>query len=139
LRYISFDQDRCVGCQICPLVCSGTWEKVFNPLKANLRIESTGWYGHFKAYICRQRNDADCVKACPTGALYPDDGKGIVRLDRNKCDGCKLCIDACPNDAIFEHPDCEYIFKCNLCGGGEVQRCVESCPRGALSVKEVFA
>jgi Fe-S-cluster-containing dehydrogenase component len=137
MRSVVFDEQRCVGCGICQLVCSATWQKVFNPLKANLRIEHTGWYGQFKADICRQKEDAECVKACPTGALYVDEHKGIVQFDRTKCDGCQLCVDACPYHAIFIHPDYDYIFKCDLCGGGKVQKCVEACPRDALSVEEV--
>ena len=139
MRYLAFDQEKCVGCQICQLVCSGTWQKVFNPLKAKLRIQTTGWYGQFKAHICRQKKDAECVKACPTGALYVDEKMGIVRFDRKQCDGCRLCVDACPYEAIFVHPDYEYIFRCDLCGGGKIQQCVEACPRDALNVKEVGA
>jgi carbon-monoxide dehydrogenase iron sulfur subunit len=136
MRSIVLDEERCVGCGICQLVCSATWQKVFNPLKANLRIEHTGWYGQFKAVICRQKPDAECVEACPTGALYVDEKRGIVRFDTKKCDGCKLCVDACPYHAIFIHPDYEYIFKCDLCGGGSVQKCVVACPRDALRVEE---
>ena len=139
MRALSFDEDRCVGCQICQLVCSATWQKVFNPLKANLRIEPTGWYGRFKAHVCRPKPDAECVKACPTGALIVDAKRGIVRFERKTCDGCKRCVEACPYGAIFIHPDCDYIFKCDLCGGGRVQQCVEACPRDALCVEEAEA
>jgi Fe-S-cluster-containing dehydrogenase component len=139
MRYISYDVDKCVGCQICQLVCSGTWQKVFNPLKARLRISPTTWYGQFKAHVCRQKDDAECVDACPTGALYVNVKKGIVGFDRKKCDGCQICVSACPYDAIFVHPDDSIIYKCDLCGGGSVQQCVETCPRDALSIKEVDA
>jgi len=137
MKCVVFDEEKCVGCGICELVCSATWQKVFNPFKANLRIEQTEIYGKFEAFICRQKPDPECVKACPTGALYVDEKKGIVRFDRKKCNGCQLCVDACPYDAIFIHPDYEYIFKCDLCGGGKVQKCVEACPRDALRVEEV--
>ena len=137
MRYISFSAERCVGCKTCQLVCSGTWQKVFNPLKACLRIEHTGWYGPFEAVVCRQEEDAECVKACPAGALRVDKKRKMVRFDEKKCDGCKACVEACPYGAIFLHPEYEYIFKCDLCGGGKTQLCVKNCPRDALSVKEV--
>ena len=139
LRYIAFDSNKCVGCQICQLVCSGTWQRVFNPLKANLRVEQSEWYGAFKGIICRQDPDAPCVKACPTGALFVDDKRGFIGFDKKKCDGCQRCVEPCPYGAIFTHPDHARIYKCNLCGGGKTQRCVEACPRGALSVEEVKA
>ena len=69
--------------------------------------------------------------------FIPSCSKGIVQFDRKKCDGCQLCVDACPYHAIFIHPDYDYIFKCDLCGGGSVQKCVEACPRDALRVEEV--
>ena len=139
MRHISFDENRCVGCQICELVCSAFWQRAFNPLKAKIRITSTGWHGHFKANVCQQKADAECLSACPTGALWLDGKKGIIRFDRKKCDGCQLCVEACPYDAIFIHPDHDDIFKCDLCGGGSVQQCVEACPRQALRVIEVQA
>ena len=117
MRYVRFDAERCVGCQICQLVCSGTWQKVFNPLKANMRIEPTGWYGQFKAHICRQKDDAECVEACPTGALYVDDKKGIVRFERKKCDGCQVCVEACPYGAISIDDDGKISVDLVMCRG----------------------
>ena len=87
--------------------------------------------------MCRQEEDAECVKACPAGALRVDKKRKMVRFDEKKCDGCKACVEACPYGAIFLHPEYEYIFKCDLCGGGKTQLCVKNCPRDALSVKEV--
>ena len=136
-RYLSFDAERCVGCRTCQLVCSGTWMKVFNPMKARLRIESTEWYGQFEAHICRQHEHAPCVEVCPAGALTYNSKKRVVMFDPELCDGCGQCVDACPERAIFTHHDEERVFKFDLCGGGRVQQCVQACPRDALCVKEV--
>jgi Fe-S-cluster-containing dehydrogenase component len=137
MRYIHFDKNRCVGCWNCQLVCSGFWQRVFNPLKANLRVEQDECYGPFSMHICRQEIDAECVKACPTSALSIEQEKGFVRFDEKKCDGCRLCVTACPYDAIFIHADYPYIFKCDLCNGGKFQQCVAACPRDALQIREV--
>lgn len=139
MRYLAFDAEKCVGCQTCQLVCSATWERVFNPLKARLRVEPSEWYSAFNAVVCRQDPDAPCVKACPTGALFVDEKRGMIGFDKKKCDGCRQCVEACPYGAIFTHPEYPYIYKCNLCGGGKGQRCVEACPRGALRLEEVRA
>lgn len=135
-RYLSFDAERCVGCRTCQLVCSGTWMKVFNALKARLRIEPVEWYGQFKAHVCRQHGDAPCVASCATGALTYDPGKRVVLYDAKTCNDCWACLDVCPEQAIFVHSAEERIFKCDLCGGGRVQQCVQACPRDALCVKE---
>jgi len=139
MRYIEFDPDRCVGCQNCQLVCSGTWQNVFNPLKANLRVVQDDCYGPFRMHVCRQEAEAECVKACPCGALSIEPAQGYVRFDQKKCDGCRDCVAACPYDAIFVHADYPYIFKCDLCKGGKIQQCVAACPRKALQLKEVPA
>ena len=38
----------------------------------------------------------ECVEACPTGAIDPDDGS---RIDIKTCITCAACIKACPEDA----------------------------------------
>jgi len=38
-----------------------------------------------------------CVEACPTKALKRGD---IVEIDKTKCTGCGVCIDACKHDAM---------------------------------------
>lgn len=38
--------------------------------------------------------DGNCVRKCPTGAVYID-GEGHMRFDRSKCVGCGTCAEAC--------------------------------------------
>jgi Fe-S-cluster-containing hydrogenase component 2 len=43
-----------------------------------------------------------CVTACPKGAITIDgDINEIPTVDFEKCDGCGICISACPGLAIF--------------------------------------
>lgn len=55
---------------------------------------------------------------------------GEVRLEAERCDGCRLCVKACPVEAVFMRENLPVI---------EVSRCIacfccaEACPRGALS------
>lgn len=52
-------------------------------------------------------------------------------IDSSECTGCRMCVDACPADAldlvddvaVLVHPD--DCTECNLCA--------ESCPMGAIS------
>ena len=42
--------------------------------------------------------DCMCLYVCPTGATDTENGK----IDESKCiDGCRLCVDACPSNAIY--------------------------------------
>ena len=45
------------------------------------------------------RGSAECLKACPHGALQIIDGKAVVSHERCDLDG--LCLPACPHDAIY--------------------------------------
>jgi ferredoxin len=55
-----------------------------------------------------------------------------AKVDKEKCTGCGICVDACPQEAISLN-DVARIDpeKCTDCG-----TCVEECPNGALSVPE---
>jgi len=48
---------------------------------------------------CESCTTKACVEACPYGALTYEDGK--VKLDREKCDLCELCMRACDNIRVY--------------------------------------
>lgn len=53
----------------------------------------------------------------------------MVQIDRDRCTGCGICVEACPTEAIaiqdgFAHINGE---RCNECG-----TCAEVCPQGAV-------
>jgi Fe-S-cluster-containing dehydrogenase component len=103
------------------------------------------WPDDIKIVQCRQCANPLCVKACPTGAIYIDTANGNVRvIDERECNGCKLCIDACPflPQRIIWDPVAGKATKCDLCldtpywdetgGPGGKQACVEVCPQKAI-------
>jgi formate dehydrogenase iron-sulfur subunit len=88
--------------------------------------------GGFKNQRCYHCADAACVAACPTGALYKEDG--MTRLNREVCIGCEYCTDVCPFDV--PHIVDGRSSKCDACAsvtaaGGEPW-CVRTCPSDAL-------
>ncbi len=90
---------------------------------------------------CRHCEDAPCVSVCPTGALQKPEAEGPVVMDSAVCIGCKSCILVCPFGVISLSPDGKAIVKCDLCvdrvEAGREPACVEACPTGALSLRQV--
>lgn len=128
---IEVDLEKCSGCHICEQICSLTHFGVLNIYKARIRVftEFGKDYVKHTVRVCRQCEDPACVKACPTGALKKVDG--VIRVDEEKCVGCKACIKACPYGAAFEHRDVKVPLICTVCGA-----CAEYCPMGAIRVVE---
>jgi len=62
--------------------------------------------------------------------------KRIVRVVESKCDGCGLCIPACPEGAIKIVGGKAKVDESACDGAGA---CIGSCPKGALEVVEVVA
>ncbi|WP_255467237.1 4Fe-4S dicluster domain-containing protein [Raoultibacter phocaeensis] len=114
------------------------------------------------AVMCHQCESAPCLAVCPTGVITRVNG--IVRVDEQRCIGCKMCSIACPYGAVQPsgtsvagvagvcyrtptHPGsvspllaweigvAACAVKCDLCSGlSTAPRCVETCPTGALTL-----
>lgn len=126
------DANKCVGCRICEQWCSMSHFQVGNPKKS--RITVTRSHQEYMDYpiACRQCVDTPCIKACPPKikALSKDENTGAIKVNEEKCITCKMCIKACPHNAIKVHPTEKYVLICDLCGGDP--QCVKHCPENAL-------
>jgi len=85
-----------------------------------------------RARVCRQCFPAPCLQACPAEAILGENS--IIFLEREKCSGCGLCVEACPHAAIKLDPQDGLARKCDLCGGSP--ECTALCPKGAISIEE---
>ncbi len=96
------DLTRCVGCYSCIVACK---QEHFLPpgiVWGRVLITESGEYPAVAKQMypvqCNHCKDALCVKVCPTGATRRRDD-GIVRVDHDKCVGCRYCLIACPYQA----------------------------------------
>ena len=132
-KMIAIDIARCTGCGACELMCSFKHHGEFNPRKS--RIHQTVFLYDELAIpvVCTQCEDAWCERICPSGALgttvLEGSGARVVKVDEDKCVGCKMCMLACPfgNIQVGAGGCAE---KCDLCDGDP--QCVKFCARGAL-------
>ncbi|WP_067796567.1 4Fe-4S dicluster domain-containing protein [Actinomadura formosensis] len=135
------DQTRCIGCHACTTACKSENEVPLSVTRTYVKNVDVGTFPQarraFQVTRCNQCEDAPCVAACPTSAMYtrPD---GIVDFDKDACIGCKACMAACPYDAIFINPEDNSAEKCNLCShridSGLEPACVVVCPTQAILV-----
>jgi Fe-S-cluster-containing dehydrogenase component/formate-dependent nitrite reductase membrane component NrfD len=135
------DQTRCIGCHACTTACKAENEVPLSVTRTYVKSVDVGEFPQarraFQVTRCNQCEDAPCVAACPTGAMFtrPD---GIVDFDKDACIGCKACMAACPYDAIFINPEDHSAEKCNFCShridAGLEPACVVVCPTEAIVV-----
>jgi carbon-monoxide dehydrogenase iron sulfur subunit len=76
-------------------------------------------------HLCSQCHDYPCVESCPVDALSVDENTLAVKVDREKCTSCGLCIKACPGTVPFLHPGDNKAVICDLCDGDP--ECVKVC------------
>ena len=58
-----------------------------------------------------------------------------VKVDKDKCNGCGWCIEACDYGAIMLHPETKTVYVCDLCKDKpDGPQCVKWCPEEALTV-----
>ncbi len=130
-RLAVLDSERCVGCQLCMFACSRRFG-TGGVAKAAIHVHSLGGFERgFTVVVCRACIDPPCAKACPTGALVPRNGGGVI-FYATKCIGCRACQTACPIGAVFWDDETNKPVICTYCG-----YCVDFCPHGVISLTEV--
>ena len=140
MKRVYVNEEWCLGCRLCEYNCafanSGLKDMAeLRGKKIFPRIRVDGAEKITFAVSCRHCSDPICVKSCIAGAITRDDG--VVRIDREKCVGCRTCVLVCPYGALI--PDergsmlkCELCLE-NACGS---PACVTGCPNGAIVYEE---
>ena len=138
------DQSRCIGCHACTTACKSENEVPLGVTRTYVKSVDVGVFPQvrrmFQVTRCNQCEDAPCVAACPTRAMFRRED-GIVDFDKSICIGCKACMAACPYDAIFINPEDHSAEKCNMCAhrldAGLEPACVTVCPTEAILVGDL--
>ncbi len=133
------DQRKCIGCHACTVACKAEHDVPIGVYRTWVKYIEKGEFPntrrHFLVNRCNHCDDAPCVAICPTKALFKR-ADGIVDFDRDRCIGCKSCMQACPYDALYIDPNTHTAAKCNYCAHrvdqGLQPACVVVCPEQAI-------
>lgn len=98
------DLNRCIGCRTCIVACRNHHEIIDhtkalpNEIPYYLRVETRmkGVFPNISAdswvVPCQHCTEPNCAGACPEGAISKDPQTGVVRIDKEICDGCDARI-----------------------------------------------
>ncbi len=145
MKRIYIKEEYCIGCRLCEIHCLVQHSKSKKIIKAfkkefpralpRVLVEEKGYLSF--AIQCRHCEEAPCIEACITGAMYRDKTTGTVLCDEDRCVGCWMCIMVCPLGVIKRNLEKNKIAsKCDLCQGEEIPVCVANCPNEALELRD---
>jgi formate dehydrogenase iron-sulfur subunit len=155
------DTTVCIGCKACEVAC-----KEWNQLPATNggvhqmsgdsydntgRLDGIHWR-HVKfveqftedrtegrwlmmSDVCKHCVQAGCLEVCPTGAIIRTEFDTVV-IQSDACNGCRMCISACPFGVIDINPASNTAEKCTLCYDrlqvGLEPACSKACPTESI-------
>ena len=155
MKALVIDINKCNGCYNCQIACKdehvgNDWSPIAKPqpdtgqfwMKVTDIVQGTvpKVRVRYMHDICQHCDEAPCIPACQSGAIYKRDD-GIIIIDPTRCTGARQCIDACPYDVIYFNSDLNIAQKCTFCAhlldnGWKEPRCVDACPTDALRFGE---
>lgn len=142
------DLRRCNGCQTCAIACKAEFNVRLGAFRSWVQDSERGKYPNvrrtFLPRLCNHCKHSTCSLVCPTKATYERED-GVVMVDKEKCVGCRYCMNACPYGSRYFNwqkdnaKDKSRIFgtvdKCDFCvhrvDKGLVPSCVNACPEEA--------
>jgi DMSO reductase family type II enzyme iron-sulfur subunit len=89
-------------------------------------------YHFYLPRLCNHCTKPACLEACPVRAIYKREQDGIVLVDQDKCQGFRLCNQACPYDKVYFNYVKKKTQKCIFCfpriEQGIAPACARQCP-----------
>src|SRR3954470_22220704 len=152
------DSTVCIGCKACEVACKewngvpedglqwtghsydnsgqlggATWRHV----KFRETSNPFGWL--FLSDVCKHCENAGCLEACPTGAIFRTEVSSVYVQD-DVCNGCGYCVVGCPFGVIDRRPAPQRgaggAFKCTFCYDRQIDgltpACAKACPTESI-------
>lgn len=155
MKRIFVDYKKCLACKACETACAVEHHPdrnlfaMLGDRKTQVNVRVLGVEHESFPLSCRHCDPAECLNACPSGAISRDSESGAVLLEAPLCKACAMCAMVCPFDAIsfkVTHRSPygrDVAYKCDLCNdrikAGGIPACVAACHSGALVYEECDA
>jgi formate dehydrogenase iron-sulfur subunit len=85
--------------------------------------------------VCKHCVHAGCLDVCPTGSIIRTEYDSVF-VQEDICNGCGMCIPACPFGVIDRREDDGRAWKCTLCydrlKDGMEPACAKACPTDSI-------
>lgn len=127
-KVLLISPEKCIGCGSCELACSLAKESEFRPVASRITVYRFDG-GTNVPMTCQQCDEAPCIDVCKTGAISRGEDN-VVRVDADKCIGCRMCVMACPFGNMAFLSEAGVASKCDHCDGNP--QCVKYCPTEAI-------
>ncbi|HEX9579556.1 MAG TPA: 4Fe-4S dicluster domain-containing protein [Gemmatimonadales bacterium] len=155
------DTSVCIGCKACEVACKqwnqlpatngGVVEMSGDSYDNTRRLDGINWrhvkfveqFGEDRrggrwlmmSDVCKHCVQAPCLEVCPTGAIIRTEFDTVL-IQSDVCNGCRLCIAACPFGVIDVNPASNTAQKCTLCydrlQSGLEPACAQACPTDSI-------
>jgi anaerobic carbon-monoxide dehydrogenase iron sulfur subunit len=129
-KIIVAEATRCTGCRTCEMVCSVKKMGMVNPARARVHVVRFEKYVLEMPMLCQQCESAPCMNSCPVKAIERDEILDILKINYDRCIGCRTCMMVCPFGATGYDPVARKVYKCDQCEGDPT--CVKFCETKAL-------
>jgi len=129
-KVLFVDYHKCVGCGTCEMICSLVHENACGRSLSRIRVVREDKMGYSVPITCSFCEKPVCLNACPVGAVLRNKETGVITVQKEKCIGCRQCVQACPFGHMSFNFEERHSFKCDLCEGEP--QCVQFCWKEAI-------
>jgi carbon-monoxide dehydrogenase iron sulfur subunit len=136
MRRIYTNHELCTGCRACSMACAISHFKLADESLGAIQILRNPFLGYEFQAVCRVCEEPECVAACMAVALTKDPESGQIKLDRDRCVGCWMCVSVCPHNAVVPNQREGKIILCDQCEGRDFPACYAVCATKAIAYIE---